>query len=76
MLAALRSVFFRFDYKQIIPMIILLLFGVFFVYGIGQQVGGEVRIYRLDKVDPERVWPYKVKDTYMLGDMYRNIVEG
>lgn len=40
MLAALRSVFFRFDYKQIIPMIILLLFGVFFVYGIGQQVGG------------------------------------
>ena len=40
MLAALRSVFFRFDYKQIIPMIILLLFGIFFVYGIGQQVGG------------------------------------
>lgn len=40
MLSALRSVFFRFDYKQIIPMIILLLFGVFFVYGIGQQVGG------------------------------------
>ncbi|MBE6405751.1 MAG: rod shape-determining protein RodA [Lentisphaerae bacterium] len=39
-LSALRSVFFRFDYKQIIPMIILLLFGVFFVYGIGQQVGG------------------------------------
>ena len=36
----LRSVFFRFDYIQIVPMLILLLFGVFFVYGIGQQVGG------------------------------------
>ena len=43
---------------------------------IMEEVGGEVRIYRLDKVDPERVWPYKVKDTYMLGDMYRNIGEG
>ena len=41
-----------------------------------EKVGGEVRIYRLDKIDPERVWPYKVKDMYMLGDMYRNIVEG
>lgn len=39
-LAVLRSVFFRFDWKQIIPMFVLLLFGVFFVYGIGQQVGG------------------------------------
>ena len=38
--AILRSVFFRFDYKQLIPMFILLLIGVSFVYGIGQQVGG------------------------------------
>lgn len=43
---------------------------------IMEEVGGEIRIYRLDKTDPERVWPYKVKDMYMLGDMYRNIVEG
>lgn len=43
---------------------------------IMEEVGGEVRIYRLDKIDPERVWPYKVKDMYMLCDMYRNIVEG
>ena len=38
--AILRSVFFRFDYKQLIPMFVLLLIGIFFVYGIGQQVGG------------------------------------
>lgn len=38
--AILRSVFFRFDYKQLIPMFILLVVGVCFVYGIGQQVGG------------------------------------
>ena len=38
--AILRSVFFRFDYKQLIPMFILLVIGVCFVYGIGQQVGG------------------------------------
>ena len=38
--SVLRSIFFRFDYLQIIPMLLLLLIGVFFVYGIGQQVGG------------------------------------
>lgn len=38
--AILRSVFFRFDYKQLIPMFVLLLIGISFVYGIGQQVGG------------------------------------
>ena len=39
-LSVLRSVFFRFDFLQIIPMFLLLLIGVLFVYGIGQQVGG------------------------------------
>ncbi len=35
-----------------------------------------IRIYRLDKIDPERVWPVKVKDSYMLYDIYMNVVEG
>jgi len=41
-----------------------------------EEVGGGIWIYRLDKVAPERVWPRKVKDTYMLEDLFRNIVEG
>ena len=43
---------------------------------IAEQRGAEIRIYRLDKIDPERVWPVKVKDSYMLCDLYRNTVEG
>lgn len=43
---------------------------------IAEQRGAEVRIYRLDKIDPERVWPVRVKDSYMLRDIYMNVVEG
>lgn len=43
---------------------------------IAEQRGAEVRIYRLDKIDPERVWPVKVKNSYMLYDIYMNVVEG
>jgi hypothetical protein len=41
-----------------------------------EEVGGSIRVYRLDKAVPEQVWPHKVKDEYMLFDMYRNLVEG
>lgn len=41
-----------------------------------EEQDADFRIYRLDKFDPERVWPVKVKDSYMLYDIYRNIVEG
>jgi hypothetical protein len=41
-----------------------------------EEVGGSIRVYRLDKAAPEQVWPHKVKDEYMLFDMYRNLVEG
>ena len=41
-----------------------------------EEQDANFRIYRLDKIDPERVWPVKVKDSYTLYDIYRNIVEG
>lgn len=39
-LTVLRSFFSRFDALQIIPMAVLLMAGVFFIYGTGQQIGG------------------------------------
>ncbi len=38
--SALRSFFSHFDPLQLIPMLVLLAFGIIFVYGTGQQVGG------------------------------------
>ena len=38
--SALRSFFSHFDPMQLIPMLVLLTFGIVFVYGTGQQVGG------------------------------------
>lgn len=43
---------------------------------VAEQIGAEIRIYRLDKIDPERVWPVKVNDSYILCDMFGNVVEG
>ena len=40
-----------------------------------EEQNAEFRIYRLDKIDPERVWPVKVKNPYILCDIYNNIVE-
>ena len=41
-----------------------------------EVVGGSMRIYRLDKIDPERVWAVKVQNgVYYLADMFRNTVE-
>ena len=39
-LAVLRSFFSRFDLMQLIPMTVLLLTGLLFIYGTGQQIGG------------------------------------
>ena len=36
----LRSFFSRFDLLQILPATVLLLTGVLFIYGTGQQIGG------------------------------------
>lgn len=36
----LKSFFFRFDWFQIIPMLLLLGIGLLFIYGTGQQIGG------------------------------------
>ena len=41
-----------------------------------EEQNAEVSIYRLDKKFPERVWPVKVKNSYMLCDIYKNKVEG
>ena len=38
--ALLKSFFIRFDYFQIVPMILLLCVGLLFIYGTGQQIGG------------------------------------
>ena len=38
--SALRSFFSQFDPMQLLPMAVLLTFGIVFVYGTGQQVGG------------------------------------
>ncbi len=38
--SALRSFFSHFDPMQLLPMAVLLTFGIVFVYGTGQQVGG------------------------------------
>lgn len=38
--SALRVFFSHFDPLQLIPMLVLLAFGIIFVYGTGQQVGG------------------------------------
>lgn len=41
------------------------------------EVGGEIHIYRLDKSNPERVFPVCINHTqYWLEDMYGNFVEG
>ncbi len=37
---ALKAFVLRFDWLQILPMAVLLCFGVMFIYGTGQQVGG------------------------------------
>ena len=42
-----------------------------------EVVGGSMRIYRLDRIDPERVWAVLVKKgTWYLEDMFGNKVEG
>lgn len=42
-----------------------------------EEVGGEFKLYRLDKGFPDRVWAVRVgKGIYYLADMYRNHVEG
>ena len=42
-----------------------------------EEFGGDFKLYRLDKVAPERVWGVSAgKGIYYLADMYKNHIEG
>lgn len=40
------------------------------------EVGGQIRVYRIGDFDPQRLWIGRVNDSFWLEDMYGNHVEG